>query len=54
MRDSKALEIARFVSSFEKDISQKSEWDKNELLIVIRDVLARKAGTTREERIILE
>lgn len=54
MRDIKALEISRFASSFEKEISTKDEWSSNELLIIIRDVLARKAGSTKDEKDILE
>lgn len=34
MRDNKALAISRFLSSFEKEIAAKTEWNQNELLIV--------------------
>lgn len=54
MRDNKALEFSRFAGQFEKEIAQKNEWTQNELLIIIREVLANKASTIREEKDILE
>jgi len=54
MKDNKALEISRFTSAFEHALSSKKEWTQDELLILIRDVLARKAGHIKEEKDILE
>ena len=54
MRDQKALEISRFTSTFEQQIAQKEEWSQNEIIIMIREVLAQKARTAREEKEVLE
>jgi len=54
MRDQKALEMARFVSKFQQQIQEKPVWNQNEILIMMREVLAQKARTVREEKEILE
>jgi hypothetical protein len=54
MRDQKALEISRFLSRFEVDLAEKEDWGNNEILIMIREVLARKASTVKEEKDVLE
>ena len=61
MRDQKAVELARFLSKIENDLLSKEKggfgkdvWTQNEILILIREVLATKAFTVKEEREILE
>ena len=54
MRDQKAIEIAQFVSLFEKEISKKEDYSQNELLTIVREVLALKAKSVKEEKEILE
>ncbi|TNV77198.1 hypothetical protein FGO68_gene14361 [Halteria grandinella] len=55
MRDQKAVEISRFVSQFEHELlSEKDAWTQNEILILLREVLAEKAQGVKEEKEILE
>lgn len=53
MRDQKAIEIAQFVSLFEKEISHKTEVAQSDLLTIVREVLAMKAKNVKEEKEIL-
>ncbi len=62
MGDQSAVEIARFVSQFEQELLgdeahggvRKDAWTQNEILILIREVLAEKALSAKEERDILQ
>ena len=53
MRDDKAVELSQFVSALSHELSKAPEWSQNELLILIREVLALKAKTVKEEKDIL-
>ena len=61
MIDQKAIEISKFLSKLEHEVSyndgellKKDSWNQNEILILLREVLATKAHTVKEEREILE
>ena len=59
MRDQNAVEVARFLSQFEKELiddfgETKKEWTQNEVMILAREVIAEKAASAKEEREILE
>lgn len=63
IREQNAVEMARFVSQFQKEllgdqkeggVGEKREWTQNEVMILAREVLAEKAATAKEEREILE
>jgi hypothetical protein len=56
------VEISRFVSQFEHELlnehttggAKKDAWTQNEILILLREVLAEKAQGVKEEKEILE
>ena len=54
MRDQKAIDLSRFLSRFQSQISLQNSWNQNEILILIREVLAEKASSAKEEKDLLE
>lgn len=61
MRDQKAIEISRFLSELENEVCTnehntvtKDAWGQNDILILLREVIATKAQTIKEEKEILE
>lgn len=61
MRDQKAIELSRFLTLFEQELLEsqneggvrRDAWTQNEILILIREVLAEEARTVKEEKEIL-
>ena len=63
IRDQNGVDLSRFASQFEEELLgqdvehgavAKDVWTQNEILILIREVLAEKASNAKEEREILE